>query len=299
MGTKGDRRGLQAALLGAFLVLAMATARPAAAAPPMWEVRDGDSRTYLFGAVHLLPPDLEWRTPAFRAVHLEADELWVEADLAGADPMALRGLIDRFGLDPRASLFARLPAADAETLRRLAERDRVRPERLDALRPWAAAMLLSLRPAYDRGARAEAGVDLAVTRIAHTARKPVRTFETLEDQVRMFDGLSDAAQLAWLSQVIAERTPRRRLRFAWPQPSLTEAWMDGDVARLAALRPAPGEFRDALLGRRNAAWAERLDAEMAAGGGVALVNVGVLHLVGEDGLPALMAARGYRVRRVQ
>ena len=30
----------------------------------MWEVRDGDSAIRLFGSVHMLPPDLQWRTPA-------------------------------------------------------------------------------------------------------------------------------------------------------------------------------------------------------------------------------------------
>jgi uncharacterized protein YbaP (TraB family) len=38
---------------------------------------------------------------------------------------------------------------------------------------------------------------------------------------------------------------------------------------------------------------------MAAHPGVELVNVGALHMVGDDGLPALMKARGFKVERVQ
>jgi uncharacterized protein YbaP (TraB family) len=60
-------------------------------------------------------------------------------------------------------------------------------------------------------------------------------------------------------------------------------------------RPA---LYEALLKRRNQAWAQALVAEMDRPG-VELVAVGALHMAGEDGLPALMAARGFQVRRVQ
>jgi len=67
---------------------------------------------------------------------------------------------------------------------------------------------------------------------------------------------------------------------------------------VSGMRAETPDFYDALLRRRNLAWADRLQAQMA-GSGVELVNVGALHMVGPDSLPRLMAERGYTVRRVQ
>jgi uncharacterized protein YbaP (TraB family) len=89
-----------------------------------------------------------------------------------------------------------------------------------------------------------------------------------------------------------------------PPPSLEAAWRAGDLTRLGPglvgeMRAENPPLYEALLKRRNLAWTDTLAAEMAATSGVELVNVGALHLVGPDGLPTLLAARGYKVERVQ
>ena len=85
---------------------------------------------------------------------------------------------------------------------------------------------------------------------------------------------------------------------------LIDAWLAGDLARagpalVGDLKTDNPALYDALLRRRNQAWAEVIAKELAAGEGVELVNVGALHMVGQDGLPALLKARGFQVTRVQ
>jgi len=272
----------------------------AGAAPAMWLARDADTEIYLFGAMHVLTPGAAWRTPAYDAAYDRAQTIWFEADLTTADPPALVELVARYGVDDGRRLSSKLASRDLKALMPLLARSRVPIERIDRLRPWVAALMLSTQPMTQRGGTVEDGADLAVTRQAKQAAKTVRTFETLEDQIRMFAGLSEPGEVQYLADVIRERSAPVRRR----EPSLEEAWIAGDMTRLGpglvdGMRQASPEFYDMLLRRRNLAWAQTLEREMAAPGGVHLVNVGALHMVGDDGLPTLLAARGYEVRRIQ
>ena len=174
------------------------------------------------------------------------------------------------------------------------------------MRPWAAALMLSMQPVLAKGASVESGADLTVTREARAGTKRIKTFETLEDQTRVFAGLSEPVEVQYLSEVIHERAAPARPELAPSAGSLEQAWLAGDLAKLGPAlvgdlsRENPGLY-DALLKRRNLAWADTLAHEFADDGGATeLVNVGALHIaMGDDGLPALMKARGFKVERVQ
>jgi hypothetical protein len=52
-----------------------------------------------------------------------------------------------------------------------------------------------------------------------------------------------------------------------------------------------------VLNRRNAGMAGRIEGYLKSGETV-FIAVGMLHLLGEKGLPALLRKRGYRVEKV-
>jgi uncharacterized protein YbaP (TraB family) len=269
----------------------------AQAAPAMWEVRDHDTRIYLFGAMHVLAPNVKWRTRTFDRAYARADKVWFETR-ADADPAEVRALVDRYGVDPERSLTKKLPPRTVATLKAALERDGGSLDRVDRLRPWAAAMMLSVLPMTQQGASVAAGADATVTRQARAADKEVATFETVEQQIRLFASLPEAVEVQYLDDVAAETLSPPRNGVA-----LQSAWLHGDMDKLGPLvvdvmrRDRPALY-DTLLRRRNQAWAQALAAEMDRPG-VQLVAVGALHMAGPDGLPALMAARGFQVRRVQ
>jgi uncharacterized protein YbaP (TraB family) len=269
---------------------------PPPPAPAMWEVRDHDTRIYLFGAMHVLAPNVKWRTRAFDRAYAQADKVWFETR-ADADPAEVRALVDRYGVDPERSLTEKLPPRTVATLKAALERDGGSLDRVDRLRPWAAAMMLSVLPMTQQGASVAAGADATVTRQARAAEKPIATFETLEQQISCSPACPRRSRCniwtTWRRDPVAapqRRGPavglaaRRHGQAGSAGGRRDEARPAGAVRRCcssAATRPGPGP------GRRDGQ------------PGVQLVAVGALHMAGEDGLPALMAARGFQVRRVQ
>lgn len=270
----------------------------AQAAPAMWRVSDGDSQVYLFGTLHALQPETHWRTPLYDRVLADAGTVWFEADMDSGDPDTIRLLIQRYGSDPDTPLSRKLQAPDVAALAGQTDLARI-----DHLRPWAVALMLSMQPALARGARTEKGADLTITHAARSDAKQVRTFETLEDQARMFASLPPLSEVQYLTTVIRERSGAQRPRARLPAnaPTLEAGWLAGrlGVSQIADMQAENAALYDAFLKRRNLAWADTLTAEMAKSSGVELVNVGALHMIGPDGLPALLAARGLRVERVQ
>jgi uncharacterized protein YbaP (TraB family) len=292
---------LKAAIAAAAVFLGgLSAAGTASAAPAMWVVRSPHAEIYLFGTLHAITPGDHWKTPLYDSVYGKARTLWFETDVAGADPLSVQNIVARYGIDPARTLSQKLAPADVAVLSRRADLSRI-----DHLRPWVAALMLSMQPVVAGGSRIEAGVDVAMTRTARQGEKRVKFFETLEDQARLFADMPEPAEVRYLSDVLRNRdrpgtaAPRRPL----PEP-MEQAWLDGDLARLGPalvgqMKQQNPALYEALLKRRNELWAQRLTQELATGDKVELVNVGALHMVGDDGLPALLAARGFSVQRVQ
>src|SRR3954471_23606807 len=73
----------------AMLALSPASAATTAARPALWAVSDADTTVYLFGTIHLLPDNYQWRTPKFDQAMASAQELIVETIVDDKNPQKL------------------------------------------------------------------------------------------------------------------------------------------------------------------------------------------------------------------
>jgi uncharacterized protein YbaP (TraB family) len=284
-------RSLRFALAALLLAL---FAGAAAAEPAVWVVKGRAATVVLFGSVHLLPPHLAWEPAKLKRALAEADDVWFEIPIDDAANLAAGQAALAAGLQPEGlTLSAQLTARDQARLARAAQVCGLPAEGLDRLKPWFADVTLSVASYRMAGAAVEDGVERQISAsLPPTVRR--RAFETPAEQIGYLSAAPVPDQVASLRQTLDEldQGPASYRR-------LVRAWMSGDARALRreALKPmmteAPGVYKS-LVADRNHRWVETI-AERLKGSGEAVVIVGVGHLVGPDGVPALLRARGFVV----
>jgi uncharacterized protein YbaP (TraB family) len=270
-------------------------ASSAAADPAIWVVRDKDSTLYLLGTVHALKPDTVWRTPAIDKALTDASELWLEVDTD--DAAGMQALIRQYGLDPAHPLSGKLTPEQLARFRAAISALGADPANFEPLRPWLAGLTLSVAPLLKGGFDPKSGVEEKLKAVARADGKPIRTLETQEQQIRFFADLPPQVELAFLLSSLDDASDAAPML-----DTLITAWSAGDVEALGALMNDElatkyVDLYDALLVRRNQAWAGQIET-LLKGKGVAVIAVGAAHLAGPDSVQVQLARRGLTAERL-
>lgn len=262
--------------------------------PAMWLAEDGDTRIYLLGTMHALPESTDWDRGKVAEAVAAADELVMELS-----PEELAAAGEEFErLAPRRAplpIDERLAPAALAQYRAL---EAGGPDfRADALDDWAVMVLMGQRVAQKAALAPDNGVEARLTQDFRAAGKPIGGLETARSQLMLFETLDPATQRALLARAAEGASDA-----VADVRALTDAWSRGDVAALEKVInedvDAVPAAREAIITGRNRAWSAWVKRRMAQPGTV-MVAVGAGHLVGADGVPAMLAAEGVQVRRVQ
>lgn len=258
-----------------------ACAQPAAtkdADPALWVVKDKDTTIYLFGTIHVLKPGLSWFDEAVKKAFDRSGTLvleMVEPDQATQQKVVLSKAFAPDG----PTLSEQLPAEKRAAMAKALTDNGLSLSQYDRMRPWFAAITLSILPLEKIGYDPANGPEGILTRAAQAQKKQVIGLETFEGQMSIFDKLSQKGQIELLTSTIDE-LPKARENM----DKMVDEWARGRPEELAkdmnaSLKDTP-EVAETLLLNRNRQWAGWIAERMKTPGTV-FIAVGAGHLAGQ------------------
>lgn len=243
----------------------------------LWKAQRGGDVIWLYGTIHDSGLDA---VPHVALAALEHSVRFV-SELGDAEPdhelfIKYARVHDGPGIDQR------LPEGDWYDLRDTLI-GTIKEDDLRRAEPWYAMTLLSTKMAPTK----EKSMDVLLALRAKELAMPVDALETWEEQLA---ALHSAVDIEDLKVAIHARDTMTcdfsRMRVSY------EA---GDTKTMEALLVVP-KTQATMLDARNAKWLPKIEGYEPRGG--AFVAVGLGHLLGPKGLPALLEKEGYTVERI-
>ena len=274
----------------------MAAVRSARDRGALWTIEKDGRQSWLYGTIHIGNLEMSAPGPKVAQALRAADTIAVEVDVT--DPATMQAI--------HASDPARMPPTPP------ALSDRLKAQARRACLPWehisgipavmAAIALTTLDGRWD-GLDPAYASELMLIGVARSTGKSLRALETAETQRGALLAVTPERQIQMLDEVLAA-LEQNRARPALA--TIARAWSAGDLATIAAydqwcLCTVTAEDRadfERVVFDRNPGLAAAVDLLHREGRRV-FAAVGIAHMVGDRGLPALMAGLGYRVQRVR
>jgi uncharacterized protein YbaP (TraB family) len=263
-----------------------------------WSVAKDKDTLWVLGSVHMARNDIYPLAPLIEDHFKNSQVLAVEADITEADVMATMLLIQKYGMVPKGeSLQKKLKPAVYQKLDSVLTDWKVTIPMLQMRRPWLVALELTQKGLEREQMLAQNGIDLYFLNKAKGQKKIV-ALENPEDQFKIFGELNEVQDEALLSRSLEELSVARPYMdslFGYWQRGDTQAMTDLVLADLQAM-PEMKEFVYKMFDERNVKMAQKAEGLLKSGQKVFMV-VGAAHLCGPQGIPTLMAQKGYRVKQ--
>ncbi len=280
-----------------LLVLCAAPALADTHPVTMWRIDGAANSIYLLGSIHLLREQDHPLPTVIDTAYEDAEVVVMELDMDDLDPVYTQAAFNKAGVlrDGRTlqDLMGDELYAEAEAAAEIVD---IPLDLLEQSEPWLAAMTVELMALYRIGFNPMYGVEMTMTTRAAADGKPIEGLETVDEQLSFLDGLPLDVQNEMLLQALRESASLRE-----QIDELFVAWRHGDIETLnnglLESIAKESELHDVLIVNRNRRWVdailEWLDDEQDY-----LIVVGALHLVGDDGVPALLEQRGIGIHQL-
>lgn len=266
----------------------------------LFRITQAGHTLYLFGTIHVGRAEFFPLEPIVSDALRNASVLALELDPSRQDKVQTALL--RYGIAPAGQ--SPLPPPLQTRRAALLQHYRMLPTALDMMQPWLQAAALTVAEFAVNGFDTANSVDGYLTQQFQKAdnRRPVRGLETAESQLRLFGQLNTPEQLQFLDDTMHDlEDPASKQRTI----AIVDLWRNADVHGLEVLlheQEADDSFAarftvDKLLRRRNHGLSDGIGT-LLLDNQTSFAAIGILHLVGPEGVPALLRQRGFEIEQL-
>jgi uncharacterized protein YbaP (TraB family) len=261
----------------------------------LWRVSSGGRSVALLGSIHFMKQDAYPLSPVIEAAYENAEIVAFETDIEGLEAAAV-SLLSAGTLDGEATLADVISPEVHDAVSEKIVGLGMDTSAFEKMKPWMVALSLTSLELMKAGYLGSEGIDAYFSGRAESDGKGRLALETIEFQVGLFAGMSAEESEEFLHYTLLE------LETVIPLvDEIVAAWSAGDADRIAALLTDGFDEHEELFRRlvteRNLRWFPQIE-ELLHGDTDALVVVGALHLVGEQGLVELLRTKGYEVEQL-
>jgi uncharacterized protein YbaP (TraB family) len=267
----------------------------------LYRVRHKGNTSYLFGTIHVGKPSFYPLGDEVMRAFSKASKVAFEIDLQ--DTAAIQAGMQKYGMYGAGdTLKDHLPAETLAQLKPALEKAQLPLENLLQMKPWVVSDVLMVSELNRNGYSPSQGIEEYLLNAAKQQKKKVIGLETADFQFSLFGSMSDQEQAKFLSEVLDDINDGKARK---ETDELVDAWSKADIKELTRLmnetlseKTLSAEFTQrVLLDKRNPGMASRIEG-LLKHDKVTFVGIGLLHLIGDKSVPALLRQRGYVVERL-
>lgn len=276
-------------------------AHAAAPVPLLWKVSDADNSLYLLGSFHMLKPTDYPVAASVDAAFKDASQVVFELSPQEVSDPALGQKLAQLGvLSGGKTLQQSVSAKTWRKLQAYATKNNIEVANFQNAKPWFVGLILAVMGMQKNGFDPALGLDQQLMQRAVKEGKATQGLETGDMQLALFNDLPPKEQDQFLEEALDTGG-----RLKAEMQALHTAWRNADEKKLyqdvgLKMRRNYPELYESINRGRNKAWLPKLEALLKDNQkDNVLVVVGALHLLGDDGVVKMLAAKGYKVERIK
>lgn len=263
----------------------------------MWKAENEGSTVYLLGSIHIADTAMYPLRKEIQKAYEASDFLVVEADITKANEPKMQELYLKLSsYEDGSTLKDHLSTETYKKLNTILVENGWQAGAFDAFKPWSISSTLDYLKAAKSGYDAGIGIDMFFLSQAIKQKLPILELESIEFQLNMLDNFSAELQDEMLAGAVESYYAEES-----GIDELTEMWKTGDEKMLLDVTleaKDQAELNKAMLTDRNLTMADKIDGYLKKkDGSTYFVVVGAAHMLGEEGIVALLEKKGYKIDR--